>query len=424
MTVVVSLYASGYKFNLSWPLNFNRLLQKTGMLVVDTNPTRAVIYLNDKPEKNPSLNPWKKDYLTTPTKIKNLLPGEYELRLESEGYWPYKQKIRINSGETTFVEDVNLFLNNLPLLITVTPKSDLSLSLDKKYLSVSSAKKIINLKTELFRTLNLPDNVSGTWQKNNKFLAAGKVYDSIKEANDVEYLNLIGTNATHLYLDDATERLYYQNNNSINYLEINNRVSSLLISGKNYLDYKIGEENIFTIVNENKQIKLEVYSLKDHKITATRTLSNSGDYSFENDIPDYLTLYDKRNRTLYLFTTTNINSGPIVIRNIKNWAVMDNKSLVYTNDFEIYVFSFENNNVDLITRRGEEISDIIWNATGNYLIFSSPNTLNVLDFKNRNTTSLFKAETIASPVFDSKNDTLYFWARIGQQEGVYKMLMQ
>lgn len=424
MTIIVSLYASGYKFNLSWPLNFNRLLQKTGMLVVDTNPTRAIIYLNDKPEKNPSLNPWKKDYLTTPTKIKNLLPGEYELQLEVEGYWPYKQKIGINSGETTFVEDVNLFLNNLPLLVTVSPKGDLSLSPDKKYLYVSGTKKIINLKTELFRNLNLPDNISGTWQKNNKLLAAGKIFDSIKEANDIDYLNLIGTGATNFYLNDAAERLYYQNNNSINYLEINNKISSLVISGKNYLDYKIDQENIFTIISENKQIKLEVYSLKSHKITATWTLSNSGDYSFKSDIPNYLTIYDKRNRTLYLFTTTDIGSGPIVIRNIKNWAVRDNQSLIYTNDFEIYVFNFEDNNVDLITRRGEEISDIVWNTTGNYLIFSSPNTLNVLDFKNRNTTSLFKAETVASPVFDSKNDTLYFWARIGQQEGVYKMLMQ
>ena len=141
MTIGISLYASGYKFNLSWPLRFNRLLQKTGMLALATVPSRAIVYLNDVPQKNLSVNPWKKDYLTTPVKIKNILPGEYELRLEETGYWPYKQKIWINSGQTTFVEDVNLFKENLPLLVLSTPEDSLALSPDKKYLFLDKTKK-------------------------------------------------------------------------------------------------------------------------------------------------------------------------------------------------------------------------------------------------------------------------------------------
>ena len=42
-TVLISLYASGYKFNLSWPLKFNRVLIKTGMIAVDTIPRGAVV---------------------------------------------------------------------------------------------------------------------------------------------------------------------------------------------------------------------------------------------------------------------------------------------------------------------------------------------------------------------------------------------
>lgn len=424
MTVVVSLYASGYKFNLSWPLNFNRLLQKTGMLVINTEPARAIIYLNDKPEKDSSLKPWKKDYLMTPAKIKNLLPGEYSLRLKADGYWPYEQKIWINSGETTFVEDVNLFLENTPLLITPTPKSNLNLSPDKKYLYIPEAKKIVNLKTGSIRNLNLTDNTSGAWQKNNKLLAAGIIFDPLKEAGDINYANLIGASTTNLQLDVDSGRLYYQNRNAINYFETNNKKNSLLISGKDYLDYKISQEKILTIVNENKQIQLESYSLKNYKLEATWVLPNSGNYNFVEDISSYLAVYDDRNKTLYLFTASDIKTEPIIIRDIKNWAAMDDQSLIYTNGFEIYIFNFNSNRSDLATRRGEEISDIIWNATGNYLIFSSPNTLNVLDFKNRNTTLLFKAEAISSPAFDDKNDTLYFWANSGQQEGVYKILMQ
>ncbi len=424
ITVVTSLYASGYKFNLSWPPKFNRLLQKTGMLAVATNPERAVIYLNDKPQKDLSIKPWRNDYLLTPTKIKNILPGEYELRLEQNGYWPYKQKIWINSGETTFVEDVNLFRENLPLLVLSTPLSDLNLSLDKKYLYASAAKKIITLKTELTRDLNLSGNTSGTWLKNNRLLVGGLIFDPQKTQNDTNYTNLIGTGVTNWYFEEATSRLYYQNNNSINRLDTNSLTNTLIISGDNYLAYEPRQEKIFVIVSSNNQTQLRAYSIKNNQLLETSTLPTSGHYLFVHDILNYLAIYDDQNKTLYLYSETNLNNGPTIIRNIKNWAVYSNESLIYTNDFEIYVFNYANNRVDLITRRSEVINKIIWSASGNYLLFSSPTTLNVLDFKNRNATLLFRAEKIASPVLDEKNNNLYFWAQVGQQEGVYKMLMQ
>jgi len=424
MTVVISLYASGYRFNLSWPLKFNRLLQKTGMLAVKTDPAHAIVYLNDVPQKNLSINPWKKDYLTTPTKIKNLLPGEYELRLEQEGYWPFKQKIYINSGETTFVENVNLFKENLPLLILATPESKLALSPDKKHLYLSQTKKIIDLKTEIAKSLNYTDNTSGVWLKNSKLLVAGTIFDPNRDNNDVNYSGLIGSEATNWYLDEANNYLYYQSNNSINRLGISNNNTSSIVSGNNYIDYEVRTDNLFILSNAQGQIKLSSYSFKDARFDGEWTLPNSGHYSFVRDIPNYLAVYDDQNKTLYLFNEAVITGGPSVIRNINNWVVADSQSLIYTNDFEVYVYNFNNSNVDLITRRSEQITSIFWNATGNYLIFTGPNTLNVLDFKNRNSTLLFRAEKISSPVLDEKNNYLYFWAKIGQQEGVYKMLMQ
>jgi len=424
LTVGISLYASGYKFNLSWPLKFNRLLQKTGMLAVATEPSRSLIYLNDKLQKDLSFKPWKKDYLLTPTKIKNILPGEYELRLEQAGYWPYKQRIFINSGETTFVEDVNLFKENIPLLILATPESDLALSPDKKHLYLQAAKKIITLKQpEQIRSLNFAEITNGLWLKNNKLLAAGIIFDPIKENGDVNYAVLIGAGATNWYLDESTGRLYYQNKSSLNRLDINKKTNSLLISGDDYLAFAPRGEKLFTVVKNENQIKLRAYLLKDSELESESILPSSGHYVFVNDIPNYLAVYDDQNKTLYLFNEDNLNNGPTVIRNIKNWAANDNY-LVYTNDFEIYIFNLSNSRVDLVTRRSEEIDKIIWNTAGNYLIFSGPTTLNVLDFKNGNATLLFRAEKILSPVFDEKNNTLYFWAKIGEQSGVYKILLQ
>ncbi len=422
MTIGVSLYASGYKFNISWPLKFNRLLQKTGMLVVATQPAGATVYLNDKPQSEAIVKFWKNNYRVTPAKLKNLLPGEYELRLEQSGYWPYKQKIQINSGETTFVEDVNLFRDNVPLMILGVIESKLIISPDSKYLYAAQAKKIITLKTETARYLNT--EASGIWLKNNKILAAGVIFDPTKENNDINYAALIGANANNWYLDDSNGQLYYKNNNSINRLDTNSKITSTLLSGENYIDYLPRQDKIFTITNNNNQALLNSYNLKNNQLDATWNLPPSAEYSFVKDISSHLAVYDNKNKTLYLFNANDLSAGPIVIRNIKNWAVVNNQSLIYTNDFEIYIFNLTNSRIDLITRRSEEIDNIIWNEAGNYLIFSSPTTLNVLDFKNRNSTPLFRAEKISSPILDEKNDNLYFWAKVGQQEGIYKMQMQ
>lgn len=424
MTIGVSLYASGYKFNLSWPLKFNRLLQKTGMLVVATQPTGATIYLNDKPQKESALKIWKQDYRVTPTKLKNLLPGEYELRLEQDGYWPFKQKVKVNSGETTFVEDINLFRENVPIVIFSGPEDKLMISPDKKYLYATDSKQIITLKTETSRSLNISSSTKSIWLKDNRLLVGGYIFDPIKASGDTDYGKLIGSSASNWYFDYDNKQLYYLSSNSINRLDSGSLTTAVLLSGSNYIGYLPRKNNIYTLSSDDNLIRLNSYSQKDLQLSATWVLPTSGKYSFVHDINNRLAIIDDQNKTLYLFNPDDLSAGPVVIRSIKNWAPSGDDSLIYTNDFEIYILNLTNSRVDLVTRRSEEISSIIWNADGNYLIFSSPTTLNVLDFKNRNSTLLFRAEKISSPALDEKNGNLYFWARVGQQEGIYKMLMQ
>ena len=424
MTIVTSLYASGYKFNLSWPIKFNLLLQKTGMLAVATKPASATIYLNDEPQNNLSLNPWKTDYITTPAKLKNILPGEYELRLEEAGYWPYKQKINIYSGQTTFIEDVNLFRENQPLLVLATTETDLTISPDNKYIYAGTAKKIITLKSEAIRDLNITNTNSSNWLSNSKLFNNGNIFDPISTNGDVNYASAIGSDATNWQFEESTGFLYYQNKNSINRFDTKSQTSISLINGANYLAFEPRQDRLFSIVNANNQTKLFDYNLKTAQNESEWTLPTSGHYSFVQDIPNQLAVYDDQNKTLYLFNEISIGSGPIIIRNIKNWTMLDDQSLIYTNDYEIYVFHFSNSQSDLITRRSEEINKIIWNSTGNYLIYTSPNSINVLDFKSQNSTLLFQADKVDSPALDVKNKNLYFWAKVGNETGIYKIIMQ
>ena len=87
-------------------------------------------------------------------------------------------------------------------------------------------------------------------------------------------------------------------------------------------------------------------------------------------------------------------------------------------------FDLKTGNISLVTRVGEQIVQIIWNKSKNYLIYSTDKSLNTIDLANGITTEIFKTEKILSPVLDEKGNSLYFWAKVGQQEGVYRVMLQ
>lgn len=423
-TTLVSLYASGYKFNLAWPPRFNRLLVKTGMIAIDSSPSGATIYLNDKPLSNFSLTPWSKNQLTTAAKIRNVLPGEYTLRLEREGYLPLNKKINVYSGQTTNVEDINLFRADLPFLVTASSKSDLKLSTNRKYLYITAAEKIITLKNDQERALPLKTGV-GKWLKNqDKLLLAGWIFSPLENGGDLNYSQLISPEATAWYYDEDTNRLYYQDKKSLFYLDTTSKTNTLIISNEDYLTYEPRGDYLFFVSTSGNRTKVKRYSLKTRQIEEELTLPSVGHYVFKSTGQAVLELYDEKNKTLYLVDPSNLKSGGRTISNISSWQWVDNNTLFYNNNWEIYFFDLEQNKASLMTRVGEEIREIIWNSNNNYLIFSTANSLSVYDLRINLITKIFQTEKINSPVLDSKNNTLYFWAKIGQQEGTYSLLLQ
>lgn len=422
-TVLMSLYASGYKFNLSWPLKFNRVLIKTGIVAVDSVPRGATVYLNDKPQSNLSWNPFKKEYLTTAVKVKNVLPGEYTLRLEREGYWSFQKKIYVYSGQTTFAEDINLFRADRPLLLATSTETKAELSTSRKNLYIPAIKKIITLKNGAERAI--PESgTEAVWLKNeDKLLADGNIYGT-SAAGDIAYKRLIGTEANNWFLDESKGRLYYRNGNSLSYLKLANKTSVFITSGETYPTYEPRGDNVFLVAADAGHVSVQKYSLVSQKIEQELNLPAVGQYEFSHDGTKSLTLYDSQNKTLYLLNPDNITSGIQTIKNAVSWQWQDDNTLFYSNSWEIYRFNLKTGSSDLLTRVGEEITKIIWNGDSGYLIFSTGNSLNALDMKINAATKIYQTDKIAGATLDTKNNLLYFWAHSGEQEGVYKIILQ
>lgn len=85
------LYGKGYRLNLSD--KGNKILAGTGLLVLTSTPNGARVYLNDN--------------LTTATDDTiNLPPGDYDVRIEKDGYYPWKKHVVLKNEAVTKTDAV------------------------------------------------------------------------------------------------------------------------------------------------------------------------------------------------------------------------------------------------------------------------------------------------------------------------------
>jgi len=421
-TLSISLYASGYELKLSWPPRFSRLLVKTGMIAVDSSPAGARIFLNEEAATSFSLTPWAADSLSTPAKIRNVAPGSYELRLELDGYRTFSKNIDVYPGQTAFLEDLNLFRSDLPLLAAAGPEGALSLSPNGRYLYAAGSNRIITLSTGLAQ--DLPAQAPAAWlPDSDRLLQDGRLI-SANGGTSQDYRKLVGPEATNWHYDESNDRLYYENKDSLAYLDTGRQNSAVILSGDAYLSYEARGDALFVAVKSGGKTFLRKYSVADRTLEQEISLPSVGLYRFRPDGRPLLALYDEQNKTLYLIDPDDIAAGRTVLSNVLNWRWTDDNTVFYNNTWEIYRRDLRRNDNALITRVGEAIRDLDVNAAKNYLVFATDRSLNAFDLATGSITRIFQAEKVAAPVLDAKNDILYFWAKVGQQEGVYSLLMQ
>ncbi len=102
------LYASGYRYN-----DRIGIVQKTGAIFVNVTPKDVNIFLNNELVED----------LGTDLRITQLLPEEYDVRITADGYRDWNRMVTVSPFETTFLTDIQLFLNNsLPEYIDALPE--------------------------------------------------------------------------------------------------------------------------------------------------------------------------------------------------------------------------------------------------------------------------------------------------------------
>lgn len=431
-TPLVALYATGYKINLSDPDNLG-FIQKTGMILIETEPAQAQIFINDKLQKPFFKNLLSKEenLIKTPAKIKNLLPEEYTIRLELSGYWPWTKEVKVESGQITHVRNVKLFKKTLPLLISPARIQKINLSPDKKTAYLPESDLLVDLKNESAEKISSSTSgASVCWSPDSRKLLTGNIVYNLKSKNkDVNLKKLLGEDIINVKWDkDNSNLIYYQHKNSINSFDLSSHSNKTLIDKENYFDYLVKDSQLFYISGDNKTVRLKMYSLNENRTIKEVELPYSEEYELLDEDNGLINLYDRKYRALYLIDLFSFFS-PLkeIIANAEHLGWINQDTLLYANDFEIWLLNIASGERRLLTRISDEITAVLATADENYIIYSTNNNINVIELNREDklfSTELISFQGLSAPMLSDDEKNIYFTAKIGNQEGLYKLMIK
>lgn len=425
LTLYFSLLVSGYSItwsNLRGSYKLS-LLQKTGILALNSTPRGAKIEL-DKNFKSlfSSRDVIKDKKIETPYKIKNLIPGEYYLKLELEGYWPFEKKVYISPGQTSYLEDIVLLKKTLPVMILSSSIQEISINDLSSHLIFLSEKKFFDINNE--SEILFDDDIDKLEFLSNDLLLVND--NRIFNYREKKYLDLKIENRENLYNFKIDKNsLHYLSSDSLFSYNLNSQNNSLVLSDAGLLDYYFSGGNIFLISQSNNLQQLKIYSTKDKKIIRTIDLPFGGEYKFIFSENNFVFVYDKLYSSLYLINPfSQLTPIMSVLRNVKDINFIGNNSFLYFSGFEIRIFNLSLMQSSLLARFENEIKSLLWHPRG-YVIFSDGKNIKAIDFKyDKYITNLFTFDDISDLKLDQKGGSLFFTGRIGNREGLYKLFIQ
>lgn len=430
-------YAAGYRINWTWPPRPDQTFQKTGMLVMETKPAGADIYIDGKIQKNffnSLLDTEEEKSVKTPAKIKYIAPGQYRVRLEKEGYWPWEKKLRVLPGQQTKIENITLFEKSLPLKISQGNIQEIYASPNKRYILLPQDGLIADTEEGGVVKIEKPDRTEeatstpeeAAWSPDSqKFLMDSAVYslDDIENFIDLQE-ELDGKVQNPKWKNNST--FYYQNQDTIRSFDVNSRSGKTILSAQgNIIDHLFSEEYLYTITNKGTRSSLEIYSTASPEdILRQIKLPYSTGYTFVHSSSGQINLHDKNYDILYRIAPLSpISPVRSIIENVKYTDSVNGK-LIYANKFEIWRYNPSNGDTTLLTRISDPIIGINWHPTTNYILYYTKTDIRVIEAgerPKRNMTTLININDIRSPIIGEKGDFIYFTAEIGRDTGLYKL---
>lgn len=416
---LIILYTMGYRYDLA-----KGRVQKTGIIRITSVPRGADIFLNGA----------KYDLSQTPAKIEKLLPGDYEIKLSKNGYYEWQKKLPVYENGTTFAEKVILWKKSDKIILATTSASSWLTAPDNNSVAFVSNRNIVN-------HLNISSGIFGE-------LSGGDLEIIVKLANS-DTAELISFSPSGRYLLAKTQK-----SNKFNYQLIDTQnKSAVKIVDQDYsiVKWEASSDNLYALnkaglwninpTSLNAELIAKGLSATDFYIADKTLYSISADtLKRQNlgetdsslieklDCPNCLIREIKSNRLIALSDSGDLSIVDLnrQTKTIKakadqlDW--LNPRSLIFYNDFEIYIYDLTKNDPELITRLGSPITSAVWHPNGRHLLFSTDDQIKIIELDNRELRNIISiADSSAGWLaVDRAGNNLFF----SSASGINKLVLQ
>lgn len=425
------LYATGRTIN--WG---NLEIQRTGSLVIESEPSGAEVFLNDKrPTAFLQKVFGRATVPRTTARLINLAPGTYHLRLQTPNYFPWEEEINIRPNEVTNIGPVHLFKAAQPELVYPLPaSSQLFISPDKQRIFSSETTSVNFIDFSRHQEASIPltnsQPLSVEWSLDSRWALLNEQF--ITDANGkiiVDSKKLTGYTPSFWRWDSlAPDIIYFVDQEILYRLELTNQnVTPVLdfqplLTGRLLVDYKPSARHMYLILTSSQGPELLTID-PDKPAKQNSVTLPPGHYQFLKN-QDKTLLFEKNKQILYLIDQPlPLFLSPRITSVATDYSVgrWDGNSLFYATPLEIR--RWDNNQENLIGRFGEPIVDLAFNANRQVLLTATTAGLTLRPATNRpysQTTKLLDVANLTN-LLSVSNSNLYFVGTVNDQTGIFSL---
>lgn len=397
LTPLLVFYAKGYRYNFDIGA-----IEKNGVFYIKSYPRGADIYVDSE-----------KMGRKTPTQLTDVNPGTRNLKIQKEGYVPWSKELTVHPGETTFVEDVVLFLEQREKTnlgpgaedVLVNKHGDKYAYQDVEYnLIVTDTDQAKNFYIENFeKKYELID-----WSPNNqKILLKDETQYFIFDINQ-KYLDTLNLDLLDKIIWDNQndQYLWYLQNNQIFKYD-----SSQMFDPQGPIieleypinDFDLKDNYLIVQYSDSSNHMVEQFAKTDLKSVKKIEQLNLG--KLETLKADNHYLVFTLGSELYIKNTyRELIDIPTTI------AQIHDQRLLISNGHEIILYNYEDDWQELIDRSSDIVSEIAWHPNGSYFIAEANSKTRVAEIDgrdHRNSIFILENPLTKEYFFNSKGDKLF-----------------
>lgn len=424
---VVLLWTAGYSFN--WK---RQRVQKTGIIQVESVPKNARVLIDGASQKK-----------TTPAMITRLLPEDYSVTVEADGYLPWHKTLEVKSSQTTFATGIVLYKNVLSRI-------------DVEKRITASAWSTDGTQVAFVAENGDSKEVSAVTPGKNPLLLARFPKDSLAEETvswspDGKFVLLVAdsSGATHVIrfsADDSFPPLsvsdrfpkgkltaHWTVDGGIGVIDaagayvVNATTgkSTPALQGKNALDVDSRGSVSYVLHLTDASRKGEEQRVILEKITAdgpTPFLNLPvSHYRFVLGDEGHILIQDQKKGQL-LAVDRNDASFDTLDATGTQWEPKGSRLLLW-NGYEISLYDPRDGSRELVTRIGSGIEQCAFSPSGDGILYSTPNGISFVELDPRdvrNTYDLVRYSEGGPFAIDRSAKLLRFTGSIGSQHGIFE----